>query len=365
VLDIPNALFHSPASLMIGLHNLGIPWWSVIPVSALTLRTCFVLPFQVFRRQSVAQIALLQPIIDARMSLYRRSQMVLAPNLTWARQRWSLIIQRYDVSREVGRKFGARGMFLFGVVGLFFLLLVSENIRQICGRKGGILSVFLGPYFPSLGDHEEDEKRTDAERSTREAEASMPRNVFGDVISQLSETVSPTTEGASWFQPSLQTGGFFWCPDLTKRDPSLTLPFLFSASFMASIYFGPRISRQPTSRSATQPDSASKAGAEPKSTGNQMINQISRSLADRPGLTNLQRVMISFAVFMIFPAMQMPSALLLYFISNIGVGALHTRLLSKAIPIRTAPMACKRPVRMNPATERLDLFTNFVAKTKR
>jgi len=343
---------YAPAAIMIGLHDLGLPWWSAIPLSAVTIRTCLVLPFQVLRRRKIARIALLQPIIDARMSLHRRRQLIMTPNMTWASQRLDLYLERYRISGDIGQKFGADNIVLLALAGVFFLLIVSENIRQICGCRGGLLSLFLGSYFSV--------EKVEAATDERRAQARC-KDANGGPIAGSDASTPETSESASWYQPSLQTGGFPWCRDLTQRDPSLTLPFLFSASFMASIYFGPRMAGQSTSSPATQQsDSASKTDTEPQSKSAQMA----KSVANRPGLTNLQRIMMTFAVFMIIPAINMPSALVLYFVSNLGVGAVHTRLLSKAIPIRTAPMACRRPVRMDPARERLDVITGNATKRK-
>lgn len=362
--SVVSNIVHGPAYLMIGLHNTGLPWWSVIPLSALTIRTCLVLPAQTLRRRAIYRMTLLQPLIDARMSLQRRTQLIRSPHLTWSSQRVLLLIRRQAIRFRVAKTFDARGRITFALVGFAILLLVSENIRQISGRRGGILSLFLGAYFPSLEDSEENGEQRAAGRKAKEAEANRPKNVFGEAVDGGASEPVPEQQGekshVTWFQPSLKTGGFSFCPDLTAPDLSLTLPALFSASFMASIYFAPRVAREPAGDKTAQSASGAGANAEPNNQPNKMV----RALLDRPGMTNLQKIMMTVALLMVYPAMQMPGALLLYFISNLGVGAIHVRLLSKAMPIRNAPLACRRPVRMNPVRERLDLIAASTSSRK-
>ncbi|KAG9752627.1 hypothetical protein KCU75_g13132, partial [Aureobasidium melanogenum] len=146
---------------------------------------------------------------------------------------------------------------------------------------------------------------------------------------------------SAWFDPTLLTEGFSWCPDLTASDPTLILPVIFSSTFFASIYFAPRIQGTVTT------------------TG-------SKSESERAKPTNAQRIMMTIATLSIIPALHMPAGLLLYFISNMVTNNLQSRWLTYTKPIYPAPTACKRPVRMQRHKEIAeDMLPNKAKTTSR
>lgn len=222
------------------------------------------------------------------------------------------------------------------------------------GAKEGLLKFILGPFdwtvswlFPKTAP-----EPTSGEALERPAAASEPNAMLEpsaaepiqptqefapDLLSSTSTTqeavanlsveqaasVAPNHANTPWFDPTLMTEGFFWCPDLTTSDPTFILPIMFSSTFIASIYFAPRIAGAATS------------------TG--------RENTSNP--TNAQRIGLTIATLSFIPALQMPAGLLLYFISNMVVNNVQSRWLAYTKPIHPAPTACKRPVRTQRSRE--------------
>lgn len=370
-----------PAMGMSGLHSIGIPWWAVLPLSAFLIRTFVVLPrFTQPFRQAYARRALLQPLIDAKMSWNRRRTLRLNPGQSWTVQRLNVLLSRWKTHREIGHQFKANPSFFTRLGGVLVLLAVSEGIRRMCGTKEGLLTLMLGPFnsaiayvmdmLPKSPESRkapvENQKRAltvisvvESAREKLGMQSSTPNN-SQNIIENTSIPSTTTADAAAevengeemsrstWYQPSLTTGGPFWCPDITKPDPTGNLPFIFGATWIATIYFSQRIARQPQNPDDAATATSSKDGARSRD-------------ESRPrgqySLTNLQRIVMTVALLSIYPALQMPSALLLYYISNIGIGALQTRYLARKIPIRIAPSGCRRPVRANPMRERIDPIT--------
>lgn len=147
-------------------------------------------------------------------------------------------------------------------------------------------------------------------------------------VSTTGQTAAPTLPvEPPWFDPTMTTEGLWWCPDLTASDPTLFLPVLFSTTFFASIYFSPRLS------------------------GGGGVNGSGTATGKA---TNMQRIGMTVAMLSIVPALQMPVALLLYYIANIGVSAVHTRWLAYTVPVRPVPTACRRPIRVQPLKQMLE-----------
>ncbi|KAI4848276.1 hypothetical protein E4T44_04031 [Aureobasidium sp. EXF-8845] len=240
---------------------------------------------------------------------------------------------------------------------------VSDSLRKLMGAKDGLLKFILGPldwtvsWFtpsaltePTPGEPLKTASTTPApEQATTQdlsdrlqfptgneaiqfpadtkdfwSPAGTAQNAAQDAATQVTEEMSTavaTHVNSVWFDSTLLTEGFSWCPDLTASDPTMILPIVFSSSFFASIYFAPRIQG---AASATGTDSA----------------------PDRAKPTNGQRIMMTIAMLSIIPALQMPAGLLLYFLSNMVTNNFMSRWLAYTKPIHPAPTACKRPVRM-------------------
>lgn len=349
--SLPDYVALMPVACLESLHSTGLPWFAAIPLSAVLIRSLVIYPlFQRPLREKLVDRAQTQPLVDAHMSNVRRlldrkiprdsawRKVNLIGNAWLSRQR--IQMHMFDRNFSGGHRFM---MFMTTI-------LVSDGLRRIMGAKEGLLKFVLGPLDWTVSwliptslkqsDSGQTVEAVSANSSFNEtsdqgssALTGMPTNapdvlsateMAQDAAGDLAQEASTAVAGhvnSAWFDPTLLTEGFSWCPDLTASDPTLILPVIFSSTFFASIYFAPRIQGTVTT-----------AG--------------SKSESKRAKPTNGQRIMMTIAALSIIPALQMPTGLLLYFISNMVTNNLQSRWLTYTKPIYPAPTACKRPVRL-------------------
>jgi len=282
------------------------------------------------------------------MSARRKFYIKKYPGASWIEHRTRMHFEQWVCKRRISHTFGDGDKRSYWIGGLLVLAAVSDGIRRLCGRREGLLTMLLAPvaavyeyfdnmqaeFYAKLGDMLSSGAASEDNADTwigRLRALNPTRDEKNSAKIEGTETAKEPEN--TWFDPSLTTEGPFWCRDLTSADKTLTLPIIFSATFLASIYYGPRLAREPLNR-----DPAPKSSA-PVST-------------NVPELTPLQRFMMTVACLSSYPAAHMPSALLIYFISNIAVSAIHARLMGHFVPIRLPPIACRRPVRSTAARER-------------
>ncbi|GAB7348158.1 hypothetical protein MBLNU459_g6172t1 [Dothideomycetes sp. NU459] len=352
---VESALALVPATVMESLSSIGLPWYAVLPLSAVVFRSLLVYPlFQRPLRKRLAQRASITPLVQANISLQKRWQIKDHRNMLGSSRRLVMVLWRWRATRAIEQSLFNRWTIPYErLLSFVTLVTVSESLRRLCGIREGLLSVLMRPFNWLLGSapdaapaqHPAQSDNTAVETlSTSSPTDAIPPAEF-DALSASAPPSMPLSEQglqsvasspplaaeSPWFEPALLDGGFSWCPDLTAADPTLTLPFLFSASFFANIYFSPRIAGQ-------------QGTAKP---------------------TNLQRIFMTIAVFSIVPALQMPCALLIYYISNIWISALQSRWLAYKFPIRPTPSACRRPIRMQPLKELSDEPTGTSIRIRR
>lgn len=339
--DIAGAFAAAPAIGMEALHACGLPWYAVFPVSAILLRSLLVYPlFQRQMRRRLTEKIMLQPLVNARLSLRKRLLMTHGRQSDF-KHRAELLLHSFHLNRFLGASvFGQPWLSVSRGLSFFTLISVSESIRRLCGLKEGLLTMLLGPFQRALeGPSAAPKEPPPAPVNNVALDDGLLLDSFPAALPEPNasfcpdavQSALPTTPHAidsPWFEPELLTDGLPWCVDLTVSDPTLVLPVLFSGSFFLSIYFSGRI-----------------AGA---------------SGSSRP--TNLQRIGMTVALLMFFPALKMPAALLLYLTTNIWVSAVQSRWLAYTMPIRPVPTACRRPVRMQPMKELGDNLINDTAK---
>ena len=373
-------------------------------------------------------MALLRPLLDARMSLYQRWTHRHYVHRGWWLHRYYLYKQRFFYGYYLGSYWKINNRIIKRFGAFVVLATVSEGLRRMCAVKEGLIGILLKPWsgwLNALAEYYKIVVNTLAEYHTRALKeiddwcvATFGKRFISDKRARLrlgleektpeeqtpeeetpeeQTTEEQTTEEQTteeqidddasprwtpqqrretnpWFQPSLQTEGLFFCPDLTKRDESMILPFLFIGSFAASILFAPRADTAVPSEGDTPASTLPSLNDPPEKTAtkNELFPGLKKNdtpastppaSKDLPkksdtknelfsGLNNMQRLFLTATIFIFPSALQMPSALLLYFISNIGIGALQTRMLARQIPVRAAPRTCRRPVRMNSFKER-------------
>ncbi|CAG8628016.1 3992_t:CDS:1, partial [Paraglomus occultum] len=64
--DSTNFILSSNQALLEFIHSqLDIPWWLVIVLTTLALRTCFTLPIAIYQLKSTARLVAIQPLISS------------------------------------------------------------------------------------------------------------------------------------------------------------------------------------------------------------------------------------------------------------------------------------------------------------
>ena len=340
-LSDPGFLAALPANLMAGIHEVGLPWLVALPLSAVAIRTAFIYPwFQKARRRNQAKLAMMHSLVDAEVSQTMTSRMMDPSFRERAKSPFAAILQKREatktrtaIQRRLEKEYKAPTRpWSSKIVPVLILLTVSEAVRRFCGSERGLLGILCGPFQPVIewiakpvngiiayftGPSIDDVHDTDP-------------SVDGTSDSVLKATPQSFMQRrddfqtATWTQQSMRTAGLPWCRDLVAPDPYKILPVLFSATFFASIWFSP--------------------GAEPPQNFYGSSPQQSPQKTTKPKRTFWQKVFLGLSVVSVIPAIQMPCALLVYFISNIAVNRLQTAWLLRIFPIIWPPLACaQRP----------------------
>ena len=263
-----------------GFHvGTGLPWGITIPLTALLMRTVFVLPMSAWTRRQSQKAASTRalnyawaPIIQHRI---KQQYAVRGPNFCKARAK----VDMKALSREL---FAAAGVKRW-VAWLPFLqlplwLLPMETLRRMCGTKEGLLS-----YIFSLFAGEE---------STTDIAAVEAAKVQ--------------------VEASFASEGILWFPDLLAPDPMLLLPFMLTGALFWNL------------------------GRLQKQFSNEDIQIPKRSLY-------LQRGMRAATLLIPWLTLQTPSALLLYWTSSACVGLAHNFIIDRALPLPRTPKPCRPP----------------------
>jgi inner membrane protein COX18 len=353
---------------MEAVHSTGLPWFAAIPVSAVLIRSLFIYPFlQRPLREKLVDRAQIQPLQDAQMSIVRRAMTRATSRHQTTYRKYLLYVNSWYVRHKLQGSLFDRTAVGHRFAMFLTTIWVSDSLRKLMGAKEGLLKFILGPLdwtvswfvpaslqeagpgealetasatstpsqvttqasldrfqFPTGNQEIQFPTDTKDFRSPAGSAQSVAAETAQDAASQAAqETTTAVADhiDSPWFDPTLVTEGFSWCPDLTASDPTMILPIIFSSSFFASIYFAPRIQGTVTA-------------------------MIGNEATERPKATNGQRIMMTIAMMSIIPALQMPAGLLLYFLANMVTNNFMSRWLAYTKPIHPAPTACKRPVRM-------------------
>ncbi|KAI9848192.1 MAG: hypothetical protein M1837_000866 [Sclerophora amabilis] len=281
----PNRPFIEPAllathSLLDTLHSSsGLPWAATLPFAALVIRTSIVLPLAISNRRSLQRQLDLKPLLSAwqhqiRIKVLRESGS-LGPKACERLAKKATIVKQRDLYKRWNCA-RWKGFLALGQVPVF--LIVIETIRRMCGTHEGL----LGLVTRQFGGQEVD---VDVDRQA------------------VLEKISPDTGSTVSMDPTLAQEGMLWFPNLLVPDPMLILPFALSASLFISV------SRNTRRAKSVQDDK----------------NVFYRRL------TNGMKI---FAL-MIGPAtLQVPSAMLVYWISSTVFGIAQSVILDRLMPLR-------------------------------
>ncbi|KAG9242357.1 60Kd inner membrane protein-domain-containing protein [Calycina marina] len=244
------------------LHTItGLSWTYTLPLSALLVRTFFVLPLSIYARANNRAQVELAPLVSAwkepmqkkvRLQLQERKMVAISaskPNLMLAKE-----MRRK--SAEIYARWGCQRLKNFmPLLQLPIWLTVMEAIREMCGQREGLWGLLF-----------------------RTGSGSMSQ-------------VLP-------IEASLATEGMLWFPNLMAADPQLTLPFILSGMLYMNI----------TSGTAKRNRSAFSAG----------LTKVLKAVALAIGPLTLN----------------VPSAMLLYWISSSSMALVQATIMDRLMPIK-------------------------------
>lgn len=292
----PTRRFIEPAILE--THNLlelvhtstGLPWIASLPLGALIIRTVFTTPLSVYSQRVLQRQSALGPLVQAWQHQIRRQVLAEAGTLGPVECEKRVKKAVREKSRELYKRWGCQRWKLYLPVAQAPVFLVAiETIRRMCGTQEGLLGLAL-KQFRSGGGVVVDTPRDAALGSLKE----MDGHVVG-----LEESFAQ--EGGLWFQ------------NLLEPDPLLLLPFILSGTLLASI------SVKTWRRSG----------------------RASQSVLQRR-FTNALKIV---AILIVPATLQVPSAMLVYWISSAAFAFAQSVLLDRIMPLRfplTSPFKARK-----------------------
>ncbi len=279
------AVLLSIHDVLTGLHSItGLPWAATLPLTALLMRVCFVLPLQVANHRATQRQLDLAPLLNAwRQNLQRK---VMADFGGQGPRHTNMALQRGIRAKrtELYQRWGCRRWKNWLPIAHFPIwLAVIETIRRMAGAGEGLLG-----WATSM---------------VRDEGVNADRDTILDAIS--ASAVVPV-------EASLADEGALWFPNLLLPDPTLVLPFVLSAALFTSVHLNTR---------PKAPDSV----VLPPSVARKRMERAAKLIALAVGPLTLQ----------------VPSAIMVYWISGsvISIGEYYLR--ARLVPFRSPIPPCK------------------------
>ncbi|KAI9801247.1 MAG: hypothetical protein M1833_002817 [Piccolia ochrophora] len=256
----------------------GLPWVASLPLAAIVVRLTLVTPLSIYNRKSQQRQLELQPLLKAWQLQFRRSVI---------RQYGSL--GPVECDRRVAKALRSKRKALYkdwkcgwwrnylpiGQLPVFLVMI--EAIRRMCGAREGLLGMI----------------------------SQQVKSPVTSVATSQSGTLEPTQSSDilnSLLTPSLSSEGAFWFENLLMPDPMLILPFVLSGSLLTNIFIATRVLSK-----------------------DERPTRFRRILSDTMKLFALA----------IGPAtLQVPSALLVYWISSSIFACVQNVTMDKLLPLR-------------------------------
>ncbi|CZT12451.1 related to COX18 Protein required for activity of mitochondrial cytochrome oxidase [Rhynchosporium agropyri] len=203
------------------VHSLtGLPWAYSIPLFAVMLRTTLVLPLAIYTRRSLITKVQISPILQAYKTILIRQTM--RENLHFGPVKvQGEVLRKVKAKREeLYKRYGCGNWKTYlGLLQLPIFLSVMEALRKMCASNQGVLGMLLGSDETVVQNAE-----TGAESTL--ASLSPDSGTFESLLSSIPLESSFATEGMLWF------------PDLLLPDPYYVLPFVLSGTILLSIFGG-------------------------------------------------------------------------------------------------------------------------------
>ena len=266
-------------TLITGLHGItGLPWAYTLPLTALLIRLTITAPIATYSTIIYNRRIELSPLLLAwRAAITRnvyRAHKAKGPAACQKMIRRALYAKGVEIRKRMGLQYWKSYL---TYVQLPVFIVVIDTLRAMCGVQDRL----LGLFSPSP-----------SEESTAATQEAAEKAV------------------SSLFEPSLATEGALWFPDLIVADPALVLPFVLSASLLATIFLQERRLKRDGIRFGK-------------------------------GRIWLGRILKTWAL-MIGPAMlHLPSGMLVYWLSSTWFAFGQNLLLDRYLPSKPAVKPCK------------------------
>ncbi|OJD13266.1 hypothetical protein AJ78_06261 [Emergomyces pasteurianus Ep9510] len=264
----------------------GLPWVASIPLTAITARVVFGLPFLMWSTSQRNKKVLANPAILAYTRMKRKNIMdtaakekrFLPPQLV-SRQS-ALAVAQFQKGLFKRHRLRLASFAPFApILQLPFWLAFMESIRSMSGWQPGLLAILQQWFNPDA------------------VKAQIP------------------------VEPSLSTEGALWFPDLVAADPLGVLPVAISVLMFTHITWGSKVSKM-------------------------RDIPILVSQGNLQGIFSwaIQRIFQAMSIW-IAPALmysEAPAALGIYWLSTTCVAIVQSRLLKRYMPTPTVPKACHK-----------------------
>ncbi|KAI9832962.1 MAG: hypothetical protein M1826_000741 [Phylliscum demangeonii] len=277
-------------ALLDTLHTTsGLPWITCLSLSALVLRASTT-PLYIYTRRLRQRQLDLQPLLHAWQHQITQQAIVQASSV---RPRPSLTrvngVMRHK-RQELYRRWRCQQWKRFlPLAQLPVFLIAIETIRRMCGTHEGLLGLLLKHAAPS---------------------SSLPVDAPRDEVLASAAAAAPDVVT---LEPSFATEGGLWVPDLLAPDPLLLLPFMLSGTLLANLYVG-------------------------------AANRTARQRKSAPWQKKLDYGLKAMALLIGPATLQVPSAMLVYWVSSSAFALGQNLLLDRWMALRSSlPPPSKRP----------------------
>jgi inner membrane protein COX18 len=281
----------------------GIPWWALIPLTTITLRTVWTLPLAILQRKRTQKQAELRPIVNAMGPILR---LKLASRAQSAKQK---------ETQQAGEL--VDGVVPQGAIGGRAAALTYEQIMLLSAK----------------------ERRERQKKLFKEHGCQMWKNFTLPLFQiPLWLAMSATFRDLSgWneissnpLDDSLVSEGLYWFSDLTVADPMSILPVMLGTLALTNVEWNFKTMQLHNSSSVRR----------------------SQRITAFDSVMNMSRLGV---VFLMAVSTQAPAALALYWISSNAFSTVQNMVLDYYVPVRYTPEARSQPEEAAP--DAIPLFT--------
>ncbi|KAI9851103.1 MAG: hypothetical protein M1824_002835 [Vezdaea acicularis] len=283
-----NNTLDSSSALLTQLHTTThLPWSLTLPLTALLVRVLITGPLSLYTRRAQQRQLAIQPLLSGWSHHLRHEVVQKYGKLGPVECEKRLKLEVYRKKRELYKRAGcAAWKSWLPLTQLPVFLFVVEGVRRLCGTHDGLLGLLTKRFTVD---------------STAALDETQP------ALLETLESIEPSP-----IDPTLATEGILWFPNLLHPDPLLLLPFLLSSLMFGTIHHSARSSR--------------------RTLENRAPSKYQRRL------TNTLKI-VALAIGPL--TLQLPAAMLLYWISSAAWALVQNLLLERFWPLGKLVGGCR------------------------